>query len=177
MRIILGLFCLTLATPALANAQSLELFASAGPTLVDVGHSVAIGAGFSPHPRLTLVFTVDRTELQSRTIRHPDGFSRFRGGTFLLAAAELRVVPFGRHRFGPYALAGLATGISHPTVNDMFPDRVTNFVAAMFVGGGVHIPLAERFTLFADGRMIVGGEGREGIMAVAPVRAGVSWRF
>jgi hypothetical protein len=144
--------------PGVAKGQSLELFGSAGPTLTDPGNSVAVGAGFSPHSRLTLVFTFDRTHLESRTTTYPGGFSSSRGGTLYVGAAELRVVPFGRARFGPYGLAGLATGMSRPNVNDRFPDRVTNRVAAMFLGGGVQVPLGERFTVFGDGRMMFGGK-------------------
>lgn len=170
------LLCLMLA-PGIATAQSLELFASGGPTVSDAGHSVAIGAGFSPHRVLTLVFAFERTHLESRTKSYPDGFSSFRGGTLYLGSAELRVVPFGRARVGPYGLAGLFTGVSRPNVNVIFPNRVTNFSAGMFLGGGIHMPLNERFTVFADGRMMVGGEGREGMVAVLPIRAGASWRF
>jgi hypothetical protein len=177
VRVICSLVCLMLTAPAVAAGQSFELFGSAGPTISDAGHSVAVGAGLSPHPRLTLVFTFDRTHLESRTTRYPDGFSTFRGGTLYLGAAELRVLPFGRHRVGPYGLAGLATGFSRPNVTDRFTDRVTNRVGAMFLGGGIHIPVNERITLFADGRLMVGGEGVEGIVAVLPIRAGASWRF
>ena len=177
VRIILCLLCVTFAAPGGAQAQSVELFASVGPTVSDTGHSVAVGAGFSPHRLLTLVFTFDRTHLESRTKVYPDGFSSFRGGTLYLGTGELRVVPFGRHRIGPYGLGGVFTGISRPNVNVTFPNRVTNFAAGMFIGGGIHIPVNERFTVFADGRMMVGGEGREGMVAVLPIRAGASWRF
>jgi hypothetical protein len=177
VRVIFGVWCLLLAAPGVAKGQSLELFGSAGPTISDAGHSVAAGAGFSPHRLLTLVFAFDRTHLESRTKYYPDGFSNFRGGTLYLGSAELRVVPFGRARIGPYGLGGFFTGVSRPNVNGTFRNRVTNFAAGMFIGGGIHIPVNERFTVFADGRMMVGGEGREGMVAVLPVRAGASWRF
>ena len=176
MRAILCLLMLTLA-PGMAHAQSLELFGSGGPTVYDAGHSVAAGAGFSPHRLLTLVFTFDRTHLASRTTRYPDGFSSFRGGTLYLGAAELRVLPFGRHRVGPYGLGGLFTGLSRPNVNATFPNRVTNHTSGMFFGGGLHAPVNERFSVFVDGRMMVGGEGSDGMVAVLPIRAGASWRF
>ena len=180
MRVVRGLMCavcLMLAVPGAATGQSLELFGSAGPTIIDEGNSFAVGAGFSPHSRLTLVFSFDRTHIESWTSFDDGVFSSFRGGTLFLGTAELRVVPFGRGRFGPYGLAGLATGVSRPNVNDMFPTPVTNYVAAVFLGGGIHIPVGEQFTVFGDVRMLGGGEGREGMVAVAPVRAGVSWRF
>jgi hypothetical protein len=177
VRVIFGVLCLMLAAPGLAKGQSLELFGSAGPTISDAGHSVAAGAGFSPHRLLTLVFSFDRTHLESRTTTYPGGFSYFRGGTLYLGSAELRVLPFGRARIGPYGLGGFFTGISRPNVNVNFRNPITNFAAGMFIGGGIHIPVNEQFNVFADGRMMVGGEGREGMVAVLPVRAGVSFRF
>lgn len=177
MRTIFCACCVWLLSLGAANGQSLELFGSAGLTTLDPGNSVAAGAGFSPHRLLTLVFSFDRTHTDTQTTRYPDGFSVERGGTLYLGAAELRVLPFGRARFGPYGLSGLAAGLSRPNVNQYFPNRVNNGAAVMFVGGGVHAPFGERFSVFADWRLMFGGEGREGVVAVAPLRAGVSWRL
>jgi hypothetical protein len=41
----------------------------------------------------------------------------------------------------------------------------------------VQVPLSERGSVFADARMILGAEGRNGMVAVAPVRFGLSWTF
>ena len=164
-------------SPSVVNGQSFELYGSAGPTLIDTGNSFAAGVGFSPTSRLTIGFNFERTHLSSRTSREGSVVSSFRGGTLLLGTAELRFAPFGRGRFGPFGVAGVAAGVSHPNVNDMFPSRVTNRVGAMFFGGGVNVPLSERMILFADARMMVGAEGNEGVVAVAPARAGVAWRF
>ena len=71
---------------------------------------------------------------------------------------------------------GFAAGVSRPNVNELFPDPVTNNVRAIFFGGGIHVPLKERVSLFADARMMVGAEAGE-LLAVAPIRAGVAWRF
>jgi hypothetical protein len=38
------------------------------------------------------------------------------------------------------------------------------------------VPLNERVDLFADGRMMLGAEAEE-LLAVAPIRAGLTWRF
>jgi hypothetical protein len=103
--------------------------------------------------------------------------SYFRGGTFLLGSAELRFAPRGRGRVGPFAVAGFAAGVSRPNVNEVFPTPVTNGARAVFGGGGLLVPLAQRLNAFADVRMLIGAEGSEGIVAVAPVRAGVAWRF
>jgi hypothetical protein len=171
------LFVILLLSPTAANGQSLELYGSAGPTLTDTGNSFAAGAGFSPTSYLTLVFTFERTHLSTETKRDDDVISSFRGGTLFLGTAEVRYTPFRRNRVGPFALAGLATGVSRPNVNELFRNPATNFVQAMFVGGGVQAPVGERMTVFAEARMLVGAEGREGMVGVAPARVGLAWRF
>jgi hypothetical protein len=150
---------------------------SAGPTLIDGGYSLAGGVGYSPTSHLTALFDVERTHLSSR-LRNDGrgGVAGFRGGTLTLGSAQLRVTPFGRDRVGPYGLVGFAAGVSRPNVNEMFPTPVTNDVRAMFFGGGIHVPLKERVSLFADGRMMIGAEAGE-LLAIVPIRAGVAWRF
>lgn len=178
MRLIPGLIVLAmLISPAAANGQSFNVHGAAGPTITDAGNSLAVGVGFSPLSQLTIAVDFERTHLASRTSRDGGTISTFRGGTLFLGTAELRYAPRGRDRIGPYGLAGFAAGVSHPTVNDVFPTRVSNDVRAMFVGGGVHVPLRDRLAVFADVRMMFGEEGIDGIVAVAPVRAGMAWRF
>ena len=178
MRVIRSLvLVLLIATPRFASAQSFVLQGSAGPTLIDSGYSLAAGIGFSPTSYLTVSFDLERTHLSSQlTSDGRGGFAGFRGGTLTLGSAQLRVTPFGHDRIGPYGLVGFAAGVSHPNVNEMFPDPVTNDVRAIFFGGGIHVPLQERLSLFADGRMMIGAEAGE-LLAVAPIRAGVAWRF
>jgi hypothetical protein len=178
MRVIRSLvFVLLIATSRIASAQSFVLQGSAGPTLIDRGYSLAGGIGFSPTSYLTVSFDMERTHLSSRlTSDGRGGFAGFRGGTLSLGSAQLRVTPFGRDRVGPYGLVGFAAGVSHPNVNETFPDPVTNDVRAIFFGGGIHVPLQERVSLFADGRMMIGAEAGE-LLAVAPIRVGVAWRF
>ena len=91
-------------------------------------------------------------------------------------SAQLRVLPFGHDRVGPYALAGFAAGVSRPNVNESFPDAATNDVWALFFGGGLLVPLTDQFNVFVDGRMMVGDEAGE-LLPLLPVRAGVAWRF
>jgi hypothetical protein len=178
MRVIRGvMLLLCLATPSFARAQSFTLQGSAGPTLVDSGYSLAGGIGYSPASVLTVLFDVERTHLSSRLSSDGrGGSSGFRGGTLTLGSAQLRVTPFGRDRVGPYGLVGFAAGVSHPTVNEMFTNPVTNDVRAILFGGGIHVPLRKRLSLFADGRIMIGAEAGE-LLAVAPLRAGVAWRF
>ena len=179
MRVIQILMCAVLLVicPSAARGQSFELYGSAGPTITDAGHSFAAGVGVSPTPRLTLFVNVERTHLLSKIQREAGSVSYFRGGTYLLGTAELRFVPRGRGRIGPFAVAGFAAGVSRPNVNDVFPTPVTNGARAVFGGGGLLVPLGTRFTVFADARLLIGAEGSEGIVSVAPVRAGVAWRF
>jgi hypothetical protein len=168
---------LVLAAPRAPAAQSFALYGSAGPTMTDAGNSVAAGGAIAPAPQLTVMFGVERTHLATRIRQDRDLTSIFRGGTLVLGAAELRYAPLGRHRVGPYGLAGFAAGVSRPNVNGSFPDRVTNQARAVFAGGGIQIPAGDRLTVFVDGRMIVGAEGTEGLLAIAPLRAGITWRF
>jgi hypothetical protein len=168
---------LLLTIPRIATGQSLEVHGSAGPTLVDAGYSLAAGFGVSPTSHLTVLFDVERTHLSSQlTSDGRGGFSGFRGGTLTLGSAHLRVAPFGRDRIGPYGLIGFAAGVSRPNVNEAFPNPVTNDVRAVFFGGGIQMPLNKGLNLFADGRMMVGAEAGE-LLAVAPIRAGLAWRF
>ena len=177
MRLIFGLVSLLwLACPGFVNGQTFELHGSAGPTLVDRGYSLAAGGGLFAGRYVGVVFDVERTHLVSRETITPDSAWRFRGGTLTLASAQLRVVPLGRDRIGPYGLVGFAAGESRPNVNEAFPNTVTNDVRAVFFGGGLQVPVRERFSLFADGRMMLGAERGE-LLAVAPIRAGVAWRF
>jgi hypothetical protein len=170
-------FAVLLTFPPAARSQAFEVYGSAGPTLSDAGNSVAAGFGFSPTSRLTLFGSVERTHLSSRTAREGDVVSSFRGGTLLLGSAETRFFPLGRSRAGPFVLAGFAAGVSRLNVNEVFPTPATNEARAIFGGGGWLIPLGARVTVFADVRMLFGAEGSEGIVAVAPLRAGVSWGF
>jgi hypothetical protein len=163
--------------PRMASGQSFVVHGSAGPTLVDTGYSLAAGAGFVPSSRVTLLLDLERTHLSTRSSSDGrGGVSSVRGGTLTLAAAQVRVMPLGVDRIGPYGLAGFAAGVSKPNVNETFPDPVSNDVRAVFFGGGIHVPLERRLNLFVDARMMVGAEGGE-TLAVAPLRAGLAWRF
>jgi hypothetical protein len=177
MRLIPGFIALLiLFVPAASSGQTVGLHGSAGPTIVDAGHSLAAGVGFSPASRITLLVNLERTHLSSRSTTDGRGGSVFRGGTLTLGTAELRVALFGRERVSPYVLAGFGAGVSRPNVNATFPDRVSNDVRALFFGGGVRVPLGAQVSVFGDARMMVGAEAGESL-AVAPVRVGLAWRF
>ena len=168
---------LVLCVPTLAHSQSLVVHGSAGPTFVDRGYSLNAGAGSAPWSRVTLSANLERTHLSSREDTDGrGGSSAFRGGTLTLGAAELRVALFARDRVTPYVLAGFAAGVSRPSVNRLFPGRVTNDVRAVFGGAGIQVPLRPRLNLFLDARLMLGEEANE-LLAVAPLRAGLSWWF
>jgi len=162
--------------PATASAQSFVVHGSAGPTMVDGGYSLAAGAGFLPSSRVTFLLDVERTHLFMRTRSDGRGGSTFRGGTVTLGTAEVQVSMLRRQRASPYVLGGFAAGISRPNINSPVDDPVTHSVRAMFLGGGIQVPIADRLTLFADGRVILGAEAGE-TLGLVPVRAGVAWRF
>ncbi len=178
MRHPLALTLLLLSLPALARGQAFDVHAAAGPTLVDRGASVAGGIGWSPWPRVTLVLDVERTELATRVSSDGrGGGSVFRGGSIVLGAAAAQVALFPPHRrLTPYVLAGVAAGRSRPAVNRDFPTVVTNEARALVAGIGLSAPLGPRLGLFVDGRLQLGGDGGE-TLALAPLRAGLRWRF
>jgi hypothetical protein len=176
--VISGALFLLLFVSTTASAQSWVVQGSAGPTITDSGHSLAAAVGFSPTSRLTLLFDVQRTHLFSRVTRDDHGgFSAFRGGTVTLASVELRATIRGHDRVSPYVFGGTSAGISRPNVNEIFPRPIKNQARALFFGGGIQVPLRGGMSVFADVRMVGGVEGREGMLAFAPVRAGLAWRF
>jgi len=178
VRAIFSAVVLLLLVSSSASGQSFVLEGSVGPTITDSGHSVAAGIGFSPTPRLTVLFDVERTHLSSRfTSDGRGGGAAFRGGTVTFAAAELRATLLGRDRVSPYVFGGYGAGVSRPNVNERSPNRVTNNARVLFVGGGIHLRLRERISMFGDVRVVFGVEGNDGVLAFAPVRAGVAWRF
>jgi hypothetical protein len=172
---VVTVFLLLLPVPA--KAQSIAVQGSAGPTLSDGGVSLAAGIGFSPISRVTLLAQVERTEIFSRFRDDGRGSrSAFRGGTVTLGTAEVRAALRGRDRWSPYVLGGFGVGVSRPNVNETFPDRVSNTARVIFYGGGVHVPVRDRLSVFADARVMIGDEAGE-LLAIAPLRAGLTWQF
>jgi hypothetical protein len=180
MRVLCVVALLSVLVPSFGSAQplssSVSIQAAAGPTVSDKGHNVSAAVGYSPISRVTIFLDVQRTHLSSRITRHERGLSAFRGGTMTAVSGEVRVGLWPVQRVTPYMLAGLGAGVSRPNVNATFPDPVTNDARFMFFGGGVHVPLRERLSVFGDARMLVGAEAGE-MLAMAPVRVGLAWRF
>ena len=174
--VVLVLTSLPAAASGQAASPSVSIQAGAGPTLVDAGHHLSAAVGFSPLSRMTLFLEVQRTQLSSRVTRTPHSVSRFRGGTLTAVSGELRLGLFPTDRVTPFGSIGIGAGVSHPTVNETFPDRVRNDARFASVGGGIHVPVGDRLSLFGDVRWMLGGEAGE-LLAMMPVRAGLAWRF
>ncbi len=179
MRMIsVALIALLLVAPGIAGAQGIAVHAAGGPTLGDSGYSLVAGIGFSPTPRVAILLTAERSHLVGRRQESPNSVSYFRGGTLTLASAELQVSILERAGISPYALVGFGVGRSRPNVNDIFPTPLVLTVRAPFAGGGVQVPLGQRVRLFADLRLaLVVGTESDDLYALAPLRAGLSWRF
>lgn len=148
-----------------------------GSALPSGGSVISAALGYAPASRLELVLNVERVQVPFELERFAGGFSTTRGGTMTFVSGELRLALRSMDRVSPVAIAGGGGGISRPTVNAEFPDRVTNDLCVLYFGGGLHIPLGRRFSLSGDARAMLTLEGDDGVMAVWPVRAGVAWRF
>lgn len=172
-------FLILLASQGTADAQSFGVHGSAGPTLRDTGYSVAAGVDLSPVPYLAVVFNVEQTYIASQVSTYGNVISRSRGARMTLGTAELRVRPFGHKRIGPYGLIGTGIGVARPNEDALFPEEgTTGRVRSVFVGGGLHAPIRERLSIFAEFRMmLVAEEHGEGLMGAGPLRAGLAWRF
>ena len=187
MRIVYVLAVLVVMVPAVARAQSsgpsFSIQAAAGPTLVETGYTVSAAVGFSPWSRITFLLDVQRTQQNPRITRTDtpeySSVSTFRGGRMTAVSGEVRASLFPPERWTPYALAGFGGGTSKPTVNEDFPNPVTNDARFIFFGGGAQVPIGKHLSAFGDIRLLVGAEGRDadGLLAILPVRFGMAWRF
>ena len=165
--------------PAFASAQTssahdpkFSVQFTAGPTMIDGGHSVAAGMGFAPIPQLTFVGSVQRDHLNFRQ----DQFSAFRGGTITTVSGEARYEPLPRLRVSPFVNAGMGWGQSEPNVQGPFTNPVTNRARTVFAGGGVRIPLNQQLSLIGEARMMLVEEENE-VSGLAPLRFGLAYRF
>jgi hypothetical protein len=181
LRITAAAALLLLGLPNLAGAQTagvhsddnkFSLQASVGPTMIDGGHSLSAGVGYSPTPKLTFVLIAERDHLNYRD----NGSSRFRGGTMLFVGGEVRFEPLTGKAVSPFVTAGLGAGIGRPNVAPGFEDRVTNSVRTQFVGGGISVPLSQDVSVVAEARFMLVHE-RDSVAGLFPIRAGIAWRF
>ena len=159
--------------------ERLSLQVAAGPLLTLSGGANVLSAafGYSPASRLELLLNMERSHVPFQLTRFPDGYSVSRGGTLMFVSGELRFAFLPASRVSPFALVGAGGGVSRPTVNEYFPDRVRNDLRVLYVGGGVRVPLRRGFSLLGDARCILGLEGYDGVLALWPIRVGLAWRF
>ena len=178
-----GHLCLILlmlpASAGVVSAQSVGVHAAGGPTFGERGWSVAAGVDLSPTSYLGFVFNFERTHVESRLTREGGVTSRFRGATLTLGTAELRLTAFPSRRVRPFGLCGMGAGNARPNVDEIFPGGgTTGGVRAVFFGGGLHLAVRERLSVFTEVRMMLVGETEgEGLLGIGPVRAGLAWRF
>lgn len=145
--------------------------ASAGTHLNAGGDTQSIAAGLSSR-WVDLLVSGERIHLPTER----GAFGATRGGTARFVSGEVRVFPVRFGRTSPYALASLGWGTSRPTVNDVFPDRVSNKAWLLLFGGGARVALTTRLSAFADVRVGIQGE-LDVIALLVPIRAGVAFRF
>lgn len=167
--------------PAVAQAQEtgVTVQGAFGTLLNASGTDVSIGVGFWPDDRVGIIVAAERVHLPTEVTQFERGFSATRGGTSTFVSGEFRFVPLRVSRVSPYGLAGAGFGSSRPNVNEQFPDPVDSFRSgALFAGGGIHVPVNRRLSLFGDVRAMLQLEDSEaGVYLFVPVRAGVAWRF
>ena len=168
------MFCvMSLLAPALAAGQGpVSVNGAVGTQINDGGDNQSVSVGFSPHARWDLLINAERIHVPTETSQ----FGATRGGTSTFVSGEVRFVPLTVNRISPYVLASAGRGISRPNVNDIFPNPVENDAWLLFFGGGVRIPVTDRFSVFGDVRAGIQGE-LDTIGALLPVRGGIAWRF
>lgn len=145
--------------------------------MIDSGHTLSAAVGYSPVSWLELLLNAERIHVPSARTQYPGGYSLSRGGTRTFISGEARFSPLPQARVSPFAMAGAGGGISRPNVTTDFPDRVSNGLRVVYVGGGVVVPLGRDISLVGDARAMVAVEGYDSVAGVWPVRVGVAWRF
>lgn len=168
-------------TPAVAWAQesAVTVHAAFGTQLNGGGTDASAGVGFWPSERVGIVIGAERVHLPTEVTQFEHGFGATRGGTSTFVSGEFRFLPLRVSRVSPYVLAGAGLGSARANVNEHFSDPAESFrSAALFTGGGVHVPVSARLSLFGDVRAMLHLEDSEaGVYLFVPIRAGIAWRF
>lgn len=152
--------------------------AGGGPTVIGGGYNVSGTFGFSPTRHLDLLVSFERIDMPFEREVFSDGVSMTRGGEFTFVTGELRASLFPNDRVTPYVFVGAGGGMSRPTVNEFFTNRLDNQARTFFIGGGVEVPLREGLSLTGDARAMFSLETeRDVLYGLWPVRVGVNWRF
>ena len=166
------------AVEAAAQEHRLSLEGAAGFQTYYRGTVQTVAFGFAPTRSLTLLVSATRSSVRDRIQQYDDGYDAERGGTEQFVSGELRYAFLPRRRVSPYVLGGFGGGVSHPSVNELFPDDNERQIHVIYYGGGVRIPVGARLDAFVDARFTMAVEARSDYFSVRyPVRAGVAWRF
>jgi hypothetical protein len=152
-----------------------NLDVAAGST-IQGGDLQSVSIGYSPIPRLTLLVSGERHHQPTEVRRYENGFSATRGGTARFVSGELRLALLASHRASAYGIVGIGLGVSHPNVNEIFRDPVSNGLRVVFSGAGLRVPVYRNVSVFGDARFAVAAE-RDVMMPSMPLRGGVSWHF
>jgi hypothetical protein len=146
--------------------------AAAGTHLNAGGDTQSLAVGLSPSQRVDLLVSVERSHLPTER----SAFGATRGGTATIVSGEIRYFPVTFGRTSPYALVSVGRGKSRPTVNDLFPDPVTNDAWGVLFGAGARVAFNRRLSAFADVRIGVQGE-LDVVGLRVPIRAGLAFGF
>ena len=182
-RVLFATAMLSVLAPAVASGQwsgiRFGVQGALGSQIRGGGENQSLSVAVSSGERIQFLISGERIHLPTEVTRFEDGYSVTRHGTTRFISAELRWAPFTFSRVSPYVLAGVGRGTSHPNVNEHFPDPVSNDAALFFAGGGIRVPVTERFSVVADMRFLLQAEGTNdgSVFLFLPVRAGLAWRF
>ena len=147
------------ATPWSGSPESVgrvSVHAAAGATALQRGNVQSASIGYLVTRTLTVLLNAERAHVPRRITRHEFGGSATRGGTVYFLAGEVRYAfPLAR-RLSPYFAGGVGAGVSHPNVNRMFSNRITNNARIIVYRGGVDVPLRARSDL--DILLVIGIE-------------------
>lgn len=156
----------------------LSVAAAAGPQVAYAGSTVSAAFGFAPTRNLTLLVSVERSQIRDKIEQFDDGYAFERGGWEMFVSGELRYAFLADRRVSPYVVGGAGRGLSRPSVNEFFPHPNERNIHVIYYGAGARVPLGPRFDAFVDGRFIMLVEARSDYFGVRfPVRGGIAWRF
>jgi hypothetical protein len=182
LRLPFAITLLTLLLPAVAAGQETGIGVSvqgaAGSHFGDGGDTQSLGLGVWFGERFGVVVNAERSHVPTDVTFYADGYAATRGATTRFVSGEFRYVPVTYKRLSPYVIAGIGRGVSHPNVNEFFPNRVTHTVMLVFPGFGASVRMTDHLSAFADLRiMFQSRQGEPDAGMFGPIRGGLAWRF
>jgi hypothetical protein len=179
---LLAFTVLSVVPPAVAAGQEpgirVSIQGAIGSHIEDGGDGQSLAVGVSFGRRFAVVVNAERSHVPTEVRFFENGYSTRRGAITRFISGEFRYVPVTYKRLSPYVIAGVGRGVSHPNVNEFFPDRATHKVTLQFPGFGVRMLVTEHLSAFADVRiMFQSRRGEPDAGGFGPVRGGLAWRF